>query len=81
MMGASLDITERREQESRLRNALEEIRRLQEQLRAGKCLCYARKSRLLKAMPGLLAKVQLIRRVLAQVEQVAPTAIFGVAAG
>ena len=72
MMGASLDITERRDQEARLRNALEEVRRLQEQLQRE--IVYLRQE--VKSIQGharIVGQSPAIRRVLAQVEQVAPT--------
>ncbi len=72
MMGASLDITERRDHEARLRNALEEIRRLQEQLQQE--IVYLRQE--VKSNQGytrIVGQSPAIRRVLTQVEQVAPT--------
>ena len=72
MMGASLDITERREQESRLRNALEEIRRLQEQLQQENVLL-RQEVKAIKGHARIVGQSPAIRRVLALVEQVAPT--------
>jgi formate hydrogenlyase transcriptional activator len=72
MMGASLDITERRDQEVRLRNALEEVRRLQEQLQQE--IVYLRQE--VKSIQGhthIVGESPAIFRVLVQVEQVAPT--------
>jgi transcriptional regulator with GAF, ATPase, and Fis domain len=72
MMGASLDITERRDYETRLRNALEEIRRLQEQLQQE--IVYLRQE--VKSNQGharIVGQSPAIRRVLTQVEQVAST--------
>lgn len=72
MVGASLDITERRDHEARLRNALEEIRRLQEQLQQE--IVYLRQE--VKSNQGhahIVGQSPAILRVLAQVEQVAPT--------
>jgi transcriptional regulator with GAF, ATPase, and Fis domain len=73
MMGASLDITERREHETRLRNALEDVRRLQAQLQQENI--YLQKE--MKSSQGqgrIVGQSPAIRRVLTQVEQVAPTA-------
>ena len=72
LMGASLDITERREQESRLRNALEEIRRLQEQLQQENVLL-RQEVKAIKGHARIVGQSPAIRRVLALVEQVAPT--------
>lgn len=72
MMGASLDMTERRDQEVHLRHALEEIRRLQEQLQQE--IVYLRQE--VKSIQGharIIGQSPAIRWVLAQVEQVAPT--------
>ncbi len=72
MLGASLDITERRDHETRLRNALEEVRRLQAQLQQENL--YLQQE--VKASQGhgrIVGQSPAIRRVLAQVEQVAPT--------
>ncbi len=73
MMGASLDITERRDYETRLRNALEEIRRLQEQLQQE--IVYLRQEvKFNQGHAHIVGQSPAILRVLAQVEQVAPTA-------
>ncbi|NJL73121.1 MAG: PAS domain-containing protein [Candidatus Competibacteraceae bacterium] len=72
MMGASLDITERREQEARLRNALEEIQRLQEQLQQENVLL-RQEVKAIKGHARIVGQSPAIRRVLALVEQVAPT--------
>ena len=72
LMGASLDITERRDQEARLRHALEEVRRLQEQLQQE--IVYLRQE--VKSIQGharIVGQSPAIGRVLAQAEQVAPT--------
>jgi formate hydrogenlyase transcriptional activator len=72
MMGASLDITERRDNEMRLQNALEEVQRLQAQLRQENL--YLQKE--VKSSQGhgrIVGQSSAILRVLAQVEQVAPT--------
>jgi len=72
MMGASLDITERRDHEARLRNALEEIRRLQEQLQQE--IVYLRQEvKFNQGYTRIVGQSSAIRRVLTQVEQVAPT--------
>jgi len=73
MVGASIDITERRDHETRLRNALEEVRRLQAQLQQENL--YLQQE--VKSSYGhgrIVGQSLAIRRVLAQVEQVAPTA-------
>ena len=73
MVGASLDITERRDHEARLRNALEEIRRLQEQLQQE--IVYLRQEvKYNQCYANIVGQSPAILRVLAQVEQVAPTA-------
>ncbi|MDG4553223.1 MAG: sigma 54-interacting transcriptional regulator [Candidatus Competibacter sp.] len=72
MMGASLDITERRNQEAHLRHALEEIRRLQEQLQQE--IVHLRQE--VKSIQGharIIGQSPAIRQALTQVEQVAPT--------
>jgi PAS domain S-box-containing protein len=72
MVGASLDITERRDHETRLRNALEEVRRLQAQLQQENL--YLQQE--VKSSYGhgrIVGQSPAIRRVLAQMEQVAPT--------
>ena len=72
MMGASLDITERRDNEVRLRQALEEVQRLQAQLQQE--IVYLRQE--VKSIQGhgrIVGQSPAILRVLAQVEQVAPT--------
>ncbi|MDS4070690.1 MAG: sigma 54-interacting transcriptional regulator [Candidatus Competibacter sp.] len=72
MVGASLDITERRDNEARLQNALEEVRRLQAQLQQENL--YLQQE--VKASQGhgrIVGQSPAILRVLAQVEQVAPT--------
>ena len=73
MVGASVEITERRDHETRLRNALEEVRRLQAQLQQENL--YLQQE--VKSSYGhgrIVGQSPAIRRVLAQVEQVAPTA-------
>jgi PAS domain S-box-containing protein len=73
MMGASLDITERRDHEARLRNALEEIRRLQDQLQQE--IVYLRQE--VKSNQGhtrIVGQSPVLCRVLTQIQQVAPTA-------
>ena len=72
MVGASLDITERRDHETLLRNALEDVRRLQAQLQQENL--YLQQE--VKASQGhgyIVGQSPAILRVLAQVEQVAPT--------
>jgi len=72
MKGASLDITERRDHEARLRQALEEVQRLREQLQQE--IVYLRQE--VKSNRGymrIVGRSRAIDRVLAQVEQVAPT--------
>jgi len=71
MMGASLDITERRDHETRLRNALEEVRRLQEQLQQE--IVYLRQEvKTNQSHARIVGQSPAICRVLTQVEQVAP---------
>ncbi len=73
MVGASLDITERQDNEARLRDALAEVRRLQTQLQQENL--YLQQE--VKASQGhgrIVGQSPAILRVLAQVEQVAPTA-------
>jgi transcriptional regulator with GAF, ATPase, and Fis domain len=72
MVGASLDITERRDSEARLRSSLEEVQRLQAQLRQDNL--YLRKEVKSNQSHGrIVGQSPAILRVLAQVEQVAPT--------
>jgi PAS domain S-box-containing protein len=73
LMGASLDITERREQEVRLQNALEDVRRLQAQLQQEN-LYLQQEMKASQGQGRIVGQSPAIRRVLAQVEQVAPTA-------
>ncbi len=73
MKGASLDITERRNHETHLRNALEEVQRLQAQLQQENR--YLRQE--VKSIQGhtrIVGQSAALDRVLALVEQVAPTA-------
>ncbi len=73
LMGASLDLTDRRDQEARLRNALEEVQRLQAQLQQENL--YLQQE--IKASQGqgrIIGQSPALLRVLTQVEQVAPTA-------
>ena len=72
MLGASLDITERRDQEARLRNALEEVRRLQAQLQQEN-LYLQQEVKFSQGHGRIVGQSPAILRVLAQVEQVAPT--------
>ena len=72
MRGAALDITERRDHETLLRNTLEEVRRLQAQLQQENL--YLQQE--VKASQGhgrIVGQSPALLRVLAQVEQVAPT--------
>lgn len=73
MAGASLDITQRRDDETRLRNALEEVRRLQAQLQQEN-LYLQQEVKSSQGHGRIVGQSPAIRRVLAQVEQVAPTA-------
>ena len=73
LMGASLDLTDRREQEARLRTALEDVRRLQAQLQQENF--YLQQE--MKSSQGhgrIIGQSPAILRVLTQVAQVAPTA-------
>jgi transcriptional regulator with GAF, ATPase, and Fis domain len=72
-MGASLDITERRDQEARLRNALEDVRRLQVQLQQEN-LYLQQEMKSNQSYGRIVGQSPALRRVLTQVEQVAPTA-------
>ena len=72
MVGASIDMTERRDHEARLRTALEEVRRLQAQFQQENF--YLQQE--VKSSQGhgwIIGRSPAILRVLAQVEQVAPT--------
>ena len=73
MVGASLDITERRNDEACLRNALEEVRRLQAQLQQEN-LYLQQEVKSSQGYSRIVGQSPAILRVLAQVEQVAPTA-------
>jgi PAS domain S-box-containing protein len=73
MRGASLDITQRRDGEARLRNALEEVRRLQAQLQQEN-LYLQQEVKSSQGHGRIVGQSPAILRVLAQVEQVAPTA-------
>lgn len=73
LMGASLDITERRDQEARLRGALEEVQRLQAQL-ARENLYLRQEVKSSQGHGRIVGQSPALRRVLTQVEQVAPTA-------
>jgi len=72
MMGASLDITERRDSEARLRSALEEVQRLQAQLRQEN-LYLQQEVKSSQGHGRIVGQSSAILRVLTQVEQVAPT--------
>ncbi|KAB2929466.1 MAG: PAS domain-containing protein [Candidatus Contendobacter sp.] len=72
MVGASLDITEHRDNEARLRNALEEVRRLQLQLQQEN-LYLQQEVKSSQGHGRIVGQSPAILRVLAQVEQVAPT--------
>ncbi len=72
MVGASIDMTERRDQEARLRAALEEVRRLQAQLQQEN-LYLQQEVKSSQGHGRIIGQSPAILRVLAQVEQVAPT--------
>jgi PAS domain S-box-containing protein len=72
MVGASLDITQRRDDETRLRNALEEVQRLQAQLQQEN-LYLQQEVKSSQGHGRIVGQSPAIRRVLAQVEQVAST--------
>ncbi|MDS4043042.1 MAG: sigma 54-interacting transcriptional regulator [Candidatus Competibacter sp.] len=72
MMGASLDITRRWNDEARLRKALEEVRRLQAQLQQEN-LYLQQEVKSSQGHGRIVGQSPAILRVLAQVEQVAPT--------
>jgi transcriptional regulator with AAA-type ATPase domain len=72
LMGASLESTERRDQEARLRSALEDVRRLQAQLQQENI--YLRQEMKASQGPGrIIGQSPALLRVLTQVDQVAPT--------
>ena len=73
MRGASLDITQRRDDEVRLRTALEEVWRLQAQLQQEN-LYLQQEVKSSQGHGRIIGQSPAIRRVLEQVEQVAPTA-------
>jgi formate hydrogenlyase transcriptional activator len=72
LMGASIDITERKEAEEHLRRSLEEVQRLRDQLKQQNV--YLRQEvKLLHRHGRLVSRSQTLQRVLMQVEQVAET--------
>jgi formate hydrogenlyase transcriptional activator len=72
LMGASLDLTERREHETRLRNALEDVRRLQVQLQQEN-LYLQQEVKSNQGQGRIIGQSPALLRVLTQVDQVAPT--------
>jgi formate hydrogenlyase transcriptional activator len=72
MVGASLDITPRRDHETRLQNTLEEVRRLQAQLQQEN-LYLQQEVKSSQGHGRIIGQSPAIHRVLAQVQQVAPT--------
>ena len=72
VMGVAIDITERMEIETRLNEQLDEIQRLKEQLEQENL--YLRDEIVMqKGHEGIVAHSMAMKRILAQVEQVAPT--------
>jgi PAS domain S-box-containing protein len=72
LMGISIDITERKQAEEQLRLTLDEVGRLRDQLQEQNV--YLRQEvRLLHGHTRIVGQSQALKRVLAQVEQVAPT--------
>jgi formate hydrogenlyase transcriptional activator len=72
VVGVSIDITERKESEERLRSTLQELQNLREQLQQQNT--YLKQE--VKSLHGyshIIGQSQALKRVLAQVEQVAPT--------
>jgi formate hydrogenlyase transcriptional activator len=72
VMGCSIDITERKEADDRLRQALEEVRQLRDQL-ANENLHLRQEAKQLYGNSRIVGQSAAIRAVLAQAEQVAPT--------
>jgi len=72
VMGCSIDITERKEADDRLRQALEEVRQLRDQL-ANENLHLRQEAKQLHGHSRIVGQSAAIRAVLAQVDQVAPT--------
>jgi PAS domain S-box-containing protein len=72
VVGVSIDITERKESEERLRSTLQQLQNLREQLQQQNT--YLKQE--VKSLHGyshIIGQSQALKRVLAQVEQVAPT--------
>jgi formate hydrogenlyase transcriptional activator len=72
VMGCSIDITERKQADEKLRQALEEVRQLRDQL-ANENLHLRQEAKKLYGHSRIVGQSASIRAVLAQAEQVAPT--------
>jgi formate hydrogenlyase transcriptional activator len=72
LMGVSLDVTERKRSEEQLRRTLEEVQRLRDQLQREN-VYLQEEVKLLHGHTRIVGQSQALKRVLAQVEQVAPT--------
>jgi formate hydrogenlyase transcriptional activator len=72
VMGCSIDITERKDADEKLHQALEEVRQLRDQL-ANENLHLRQEAKQLYGHSRIVGKSAAIRAVLAQAEQVAPT--------
>jgi formate hydrogenlyase transcriptional activator len=72
LMGCSIDITERRQADERLRQALEEVRQLRDQL-ANENMHLRQEAKQLHSHSRIVGQSAAIRAVLAQAEQVART--------
>ena len=72
VMGCSIDITERKQADEKLRQALEEVRRPRDQL-ANENLHLRQEAKKLYGHSRIVGQSAAIRAVLAQAEQVAPT--------
>jgi formate hydrogenlyase transcriptional activator len=72
VMGCSIDVTERKQADEKLRQALEEVRQLRDQL-ANENLHLRQEAKQLHGQSRIVGQSPAIRAVLAQVEQVAPT--------
>ena len=72
LMGVSLDITERKRSEEQLRRTLEELQRLRDELQQQN-VYLQEEVKLLHGYTRIIGQSQGLKRVLGQVEQVAPT--------
>jgi len=72
LTGVSLDVTERKQAEGQLRRTLDEVRQLRDELRHQN-VYLQQEVRLLHGHTRIVGQSQALKRVLAQIEQVAPT--------